>query len=138
MPQAHTAITTGDTPPNTTAITVHHLTSDACDSDEEYVKLATTGFGDTELSITRKFFNEYYTPVETVLDVTDVEEGFTRSQGFNVNKQCNAWHAVRSSRVNDVLEMKRPNGSTTFHRIDPIGVTELDIGKNNANPTDQP
>lgn len=129
MSQAHTSITTGDTPPNTSAITVHHLTSDACDTDEEYVKLATTGFGDTELTFTREFFTEYYTPVETVLDVTDVEEGFTRSQGFNVIKQCDARHAVRSSRVNDVLELKHPDGSTTFYRIDTIGVTELDLGE---------
>lgn len=132
MPQATSTDTTQDPDsetadtPRSTSITVHHLDREKCNSPEDYAdKIA--DFNRERWSITQDTFDSLYTPVETVLNENDIEAGFKRSQGFRVNELCNARHGVRSSQVNDVLEVIRPDGESKFYAIDSMGFTEVSL-----------
>ena len=112
--------------PSKSSITVHHLDREKCDSDRAYADK----IGDVNRdrwALTQDIFNAVYTPVETILDEDNIENGFKRSQGFVVNEECNARHGVRSSQVHDVLELIHPDGESEFYIIDAMGFTETDL-----------
>jgi hypothetical protein len=109
--------------------TVHHLPFERQNARRKFA------YGDAKPS--ESLLESIYTPAETILGITDPEQAYQQAQGFVVNKQQNAIHAVRSACPGDIIEVVYPDGAHEFYFVDPIGFDKLPFEKPLDTTTEQ-